>query len=64
MERLNPLCAILSDARKRGPFDVYLKDLFPACHDHSSRIDELLRQLQRDLDQEPEHGASVFLIGS
>ena len=64
-ERQNPLASFLTDERKRGWSDSELKSHFPACHDHSSRIDELLLQLQRsELDQDPEPGASVFLIGS
>jgi hypothetical protein len=67
MERAppNPLGEILKDERKREFFEGGLKSWFPACHDQSSRIDELLLQLQRsELDQGPEPGASVFLAGS
>ena len=64
-ERQNPLGAVLTDERKRGFFDTELRSQFPACHDRSSRIDELLLQLQRsELDQHPEPGASVLLAGS
>jgi hypothetical protein len=56
---------ILNDKRKREFIERGLRDQFPACHDHSSRIDELVLQLQRsELDREPEPGASVFLAGS
>ena len=67
MERAlpNPLGEILNDERKRGFFEGELRSWFPACHDHSSRIDELLLQLQRsELDRGPEQGSSVFLAGS
>ena len=64
-ERQNPLASFLTDERKRECFDSELRSQFPACHDRSARIDELLLQLQRsELDQEPEPGASVFLVGS
>ena len=56
---------MLNVKRSREAVEAGLRSWFPACHDHSSRIDELLLQLQRrDMDQEPEHGASVYLAGS
>ena len=67
MERAfpNPVGEILNDERKRGFFEGGLRDCFPACHDHSSRIDQLLLQLQRnELDQGAEQGACVLLAGS
>jgi len=61
----NPLGEILNDERKRELFDDGLRDSFPPCHDRSSRIDQLLLQLQRnELDRGEEQGACVFLAGS
>jgi hypothetical protein len=69
MERANPqnpLGAVLTDRRKREAFDGELRDLFPACHDHSPRLNQLLLQLQRNEsgDQDEEQGACVLLAGS
>jgi hypothetical protein len=67
MERAlpHPLGEILNDERKRRLFEDGLRNRFPACHDHSSRIDQLLLQLQRDeLGRSAEQGACVLLAGS
>jgi len=62
MERAFP---ILNTKRSREVWEAGLRTHFPACHDHSSRIDELLLQLQRrELDQQPEPGVSVLSAGS
>jgi hypothetical protein len=61
----NTLSEIFNDERKRGVFEAGLRDRFPACHDHSARIDQLLLQLQRDeLGRGDEQGACVLLAGS
>jgi hypothetical protein len=56
---------MLNDKRSREAVEAGLRSRFPACHDHSATIDELLRKLKRsESGQEPEPGASVFLAGS
>jgi hypothetical protein len=58
--RPSPVGAILSNTPKRGSFDGELSDLFPPCHDHSPRIDQLLLQLQRN-ELVREQGACVLV---
>jgi hypothetical protein len=56
---------MLNVKRSREAVEAGLRGRFPPCHDPSSRIDELLRQLQNsEKDQEPENGVSVNMAGS
>jgi hypothetical protein len=59
MDRAFPM---LNVKRTREAVEAGLRSRFPPCHDHSARIDELLRELERREKQEPEQG--VFVAGS